>query len=328
MSKFINKRGVILVIVLISVLTLSACSGQKAASSDIDYPKGNIEALVGWGAGGGTDTFARSIMKPAGDILKTNIVIVNQEGASGAIAGDLVSKAKPDGYTLWAISSNYPLNVALGKTPHDLSKYIPVCRIQNDIGTIQTLSGGKYNTLEKLIEAAKANPGDIKLGGTGALGFDDIIVSMWENEAGVEFNYVPYESAGQMHTALLGGHIDAMFEELGPTIGLIQEGRITPVLAFAENKIEEFPDLPIAPDMGWNVTEGQSRGILVPAGTPEEIVRKLEQTFLEAKSSESYKKYEKDSYLHLRDGWLGSEDFKKQLEESIEMYKKVLEEIQ
>jgi putative tricarboxylic transport membrane protein len=312
------------VMLLILTLMLSACS----SSSEVTYPEKNIEVLVGWGAGGGTDTFARQIMKQAEKELGVAISVINHPGASGSIAGDLVANAEADGYTLWAISSNYPLNVALEKTPHGLDKYIPICRVQADTSTIQTLSEGEYDTVDKLVEAAKNNPGGISIGGTGALGFDDIVVSMWEKEAGVDFNYVPYEDAGQMHAALLGGHIDAMFEEFGPTIGLIQEGRITVVLAFNEDKLEEFPDVAVSGEKGWEVYEGQARGILAPAGTPDDVVKKLEEVFKNAIEQEEYKTYEKDSYLHLRDGWLGSEDFKAYLENSIEMYKEVVEGIQ
>lgn len=329
MSKIRKSITVMSTLLVLTMLILTACSDAGGnGASEITYPKDNIETLVGWGAGGGTDTFARQIMKPAADELGVAITIVNHPGASGSIAGDLVANASADGYTLWAISSNYPLNVALGKTPHNLDEYIPICRIQADTATIQTLSKGEYNTLEKLMEAAKENPAQINLGGTGALGFDDIVVSMWENAAGVDFNYVPYEDAGQMHAALLGGHIDAMFEEFGPTIGLVEEGRIAIVLAFTEERIEEFPNVPVSGEMGWEVYEGQSRGILAPAGTPDEIIKKLEEVFKKACDCEDYKKYEKDSYLHLRNGWLGSEDFTNQLKSSIETYKKVLEDIQ
>lgn len=330
---FKSKKRIVTMstLLVLAMLTLTACSGagdNSTETSGSTYPQNNIETLVGWGAGGGTDTFARQIMKPAAEELGIAITVVNHPGSSGSIAGDLAANASADGYTLWAISSNYPLNVALGKTPHALDEYIPICRIQADTATIQTLSDGEYNTLEKLIEAAKQNPGKINLGGTGALGFDDVVVSMWEDAADIDFNYVPYEDAGQMHAALLGGHLDAMFEEFGPTIGLIEEGRITAVLAFTEEKLEAFPDVSVSGEMGWEVYEGQSRGILAPKGTPEEIINKLEKVFKNASQSEEYKRYEKESFLHLRNGWLGSEDFKKQLETSINTYEEVLKKIQ
>lgn len=333
-----------LLLLLTLALVLSGCSNESTVSeespaptegetpnetvTETSYPERNIEVLVGWGAGGGTDTFARQITMPAAEELGVSMTVVNHPGASGSIAGDLAANADSDGYTLWAISSNYPLNVALGKTPHGLDKYIPIVRIQADTATIQTLGEGDYNTIDKLVEAAKSNPGKINLGGTGALGFDDIVVAMWENAAGIEFNYVPFEDAGEMHAALLGGHIDAMFEEFGPTIGLLQEGRINAVLAFTEEKLEDFPDVPVSGEMGWEVYEGQSRGILAPAGTPQEVIDILQEAFSAAAENEEYKQYEKDSMLHLRKGWLDSEGFTENLSNAIETYKDVLDSIQ
>lgn len=307
----------------------SQSSGQSSdAAKESKYPERSIEAVVGWGAGGGTDTFTRAITKPASEILGVPFVVVNKPGASGSIAGDYVARQPADGYTIWAISSNYPLNVALGKTPHGLDKYIPVARLQHDTATIQIAADGPFKDINELVEAAKANPGKVTIGGTGAMGFDEIVIAMWEKAAGIDLNYVPYDKAGKMHSALLGGHIDAMFEEFGPTIGMIKEGKIKVVLAFTDKRLEDFPDVPVAPEFGWDVTEGQSRGILVPAGTPEEVVKTLESAFKQAKESESYKSYERDKYLHLREGWLGSEDFKAQLEQAIEKYKGILKEIQ
>ncbi|MFZ7101565.1 MAG: tripartite tricarboxylate transporter substrate binding protein [Peptococcaceae bacterium] len=341
MQKLRNFMLMSAAVMLMLGLLLAGCGEQKAeqqtpggnetqeqGKEEAGYPERNIEAVVGWGAGGGTDTFTRSIAIPTADILGTNVVVVNKPGASGSIGGDYVARQPADGYTIWAISSNYPLNVALGKTPHGLDSYIPVARLQYDTGTIQLAAGGPYRDINELLAAVKENPGEIAIGGTGAKGFDEIVISMWEKAAGIDLNYVPYDDAGKMHSALLGGHISAMFEEFGPTIGLIKDGKIKVALAFTEERLDQFPDVPVAPELGWNVTEGQSRGILVPAGTSPEIVKILQDTFQEAKKSESYRKYEADKLLNLREGWLDSRDYQAHLEEAIKNYEVILDEIQ
>lgn len=333
-----KRYGLWLLLILLTFsLVLAGCGGSTGGedaegSSDeaagLDYPTGNIELVVGWGAGGGTDNFARAIAEPMSRILGQTITVVNMPGASGANAGDYVTRQPADGYTLWAISSNYPLNVALGRTPHDLSAYIPVARVQHDVGTLQVTADSGYETIDDLIEAAKNKPGQITVGGTGAMGFDEIIVRMFEREVGVEFNYVPYEDAGQMRAALLGGHIDAMFEEFGPTIALIEEGSIVPLIAFAEGKIEEFPDVPTAVERGWNITDGQARGILAPAGTPQEIIDLLEEVIEQAKDDPKYKEYEQNNFLHLRPGYLNSADFTSYLDSAINNFSEIVESLE
>jgi putative tricarboxylic transport membrane protein len=201
-------------VLLVAALALGGCGG--ATDGKAKYPERSIEGIVGWGAGGGTDVFARAIAKPAGEILGKPIVIKNMPGSSGAVAGDYVTQQPADGYTLWFMGSNYAVNVALGRTPHPLSDYIPIARIQHDTAMLQVTKNSKFKTIDDIVAYAKANPGKLKVGGTGAASFDEVVIALWEEAAGIKVNYVPYEQGGQMQAALLGGHIDVMFEELGP----------------------------------------------------------------------------------------------------------------
>jgi len=310
------------------VIFLFACnsdtSGDASANEgDSSYPDNDIEVVVGWGAGGGTDNFARAISRELSDILGVNINVVNQPGSSGANAGNYVVGQPADGYTIWAISSNYPINVADNKTPHDLSSYTPIGQVQRDTMMLQVQSDS-YEDYDDFIEQAKANPGAISVGGTGARGFDEIVMRQLESEANIEFNYIPYEDAGEMHAALLGDHIDAMLDEIGPTITQVEDGGVKYLLAFSDQEVEGFEEVPLSVDKGVDVVEGQSRGLLVHSDTPQEIVDILESALEEAKDREAYLQYEEDNYLHLREGWLNSEDFKEQLEKDIQTYEEVL----
>ncbi len=338
-----KKNFLLMISIFAFLLILQACGGSDTTDSsntdtdteeageetnvetDTNYPEGNIEIVVGWGAGGGTDTFARAIAQELSGILDTNINVVNMPGASGANAGDHVTRQPADGYTIWAISSNYPINVATGVTPHDLSKYTAIGRVQQDTMTLQVLSGEKFADLEDFMAQAEANPGQISIGGTGAVGFDELVLRQIEMNTGLELNYISYESAGEMHAALLGGHIDAMLEEIGPAIAHIEGGTIDMLLAFTDQPVEGFEDIPLSVDEGFEVTDGQERGLLVHVDTPPEIVSILESALEEAKDSEDYLNYEQENFLHLREGWLNSADFQSHLEQRIETYKSIVE---
>ncbi len=318
---------IILAVMLVGSI-LSGCSNKTdSKEAKFDYPKSPIQVIVGWGAGGGTDVFARAIAKPAGDLMGQSVNVVNMSGASGAISGDYVVNQPTDGYTIWAEGSNYAINVALGKTPHDLSKYIPIARVQHDTGSIQVEQNSKFKTIEDLIAYAKEHPGEITVGGTGAAGFDEVVIAKFEKAAGIDLNYVPFESGGDMRSALLGGHIDAEFEEFGPTKSLIDAGSIRVLLAFTDQKIEMYPDVPISKDKGWNVTDGIWRGIFVKAGTPKDVVDYLREIFKQAKDTESYKEIEKANLLDLRPGYMDSEEFTAFLQEDINAYKEILKEL-
>lgn len=302
--------------------------GSKSEEVSIGYPERSIEIVVGWGAGGGTDSFARAIAKELSEILDVTINVVNQPGASGANAGDYVTRQPADGYTIWAFSSNYPINVARNVTPHDVNKYKQIGRVQQDTITLQVLKGKKFTDLEDFIAQAKANPGTISIGGTGAVGFDELVVRQFEMHSGLEFNYISFESAGEMQAALLGGHIDAMVEEIGPTIAHIEEGTIQMIMAFSDKELEGFEDVPLSTKEGFEVIDGQERGLQVHADTPDEIVEILAKALEEAKDRETYKVYERENYLHLREGWLNSIDFHNHLQESVKTYKTIVESLE
>lgn len=306
---------------LLGALLVFALSGLAVAE---DYPTRPIEVIVGWGAGGGTDTFARAITKPASEILGKPMPVKNMQGASGAIAGDYVTQQPADGYTLWAMGSNYAVNLALGRTPHILDEYIPIARIQQDTAMIQVQGNSRFKTIDDLIAYAKENPNKLKLAGAGAASFDQVVVSLWENAAGIKVNYIPYENSGSMHSALLGGHVDAMFEEMGPVAGLVENGQLRPLLVFSETKIPSMPQVATAVEKGWNITLGNWRGIVVAKGTPQPIVDKLRAAFAKAKDDPGYKKFEADRYLNLRPGFMDSEQFRQSIEENASAYKKAL----
>src|SRR5699024_2762568 len=131
------NRGIKLIsIIFVGFLLLSACS-EAAQEDAAKYPEENIEIVVGWGAGGGSDSFTRAIAKEMSKELDTNINVVNKEGSSGAIAGDYILKQPADGYTIWAVSSNFPINIADNKTEHNLDEYTAIGRVQSDVMALQ-----------------------------------------------------------------------------------------------------------------------------------------------------------------------------------------------
>ncbi len=300
-------------------------NGEQTAT---DYPERQIEIVLGFGAGGGSDNFARAIAKELSDILDVNINVVNMPGAAGINAADHVARQPADGYTIWSMTSNYPINLASGNTPHDLSTYTAIGRVQHDTMALQVLGDGDFEDIDDLIAQAQANPGQITVGGTGSAGFDELVVKQFEEATGAEFNYIAFEGTGDMIAALLGGHIDVMAEEPGPSIAHLEEGTIKMLIAFADNKLEGFEDVPTTTEMGIDVTDGQNRGFMVHSDTPPEIVAILEEALEEAKDRPDYKEYEQASFLHLRDGWLNSEDFQSELEQLVETYGSILEGIE
>jgi putative tricarboxylic transport membrane protein len=305
-------------VILITGLLIS-----NAAFSQ-DYPKRTIQYIVGWGAGGGSDIFGRVITIPVKNKLGVPVIVVNMPGASSATATNYVMDQPADGYTVFGTTSDIMSNIFLARTKYTNRDLIPIIRAHVDIGMIQIGPHSPFKTWEGLLKHAKENPGKQTWGGTGAGSYDEVATAVIRSAAGINVKYVPFESASEMHAALLGGHIHAMYEEAGPVIAMIEAGKTQPILVIADKRLDKFPNVPCAKELGYTIPPLQWRGVAVKKGTPQPIVDILEKAFTEAMKSPEYQDFEKKRFLNLYPGFLGSKDFAVDMEREYPVYEKIM----
>lgn len=318
------KKLILLSILLCGLLVVTACGsndGDEAAADN--YPEQNIELIVGAGPGGGIDNFARATESQLSDILGTNIQITNLEQASGAVANQTTANNPADGHTLNYISSTYIISNASGQNETGLDQLTPVARMQSDILAL-IVNPDKFANFDEFLEHVEQNGASV--GGTHALSPDEMGFLELVNESGIDnMNYVPYDGTGQVQAAVMGDNLDAYVGVLSAVQEYADSGDLEPILIFTEERLEEFPDTPVTvEDYGWDVTNGNERGVLVHADTPPEIIEKLESTLKEIFDSEEYKEYEEASNLQYRDGWMGSEEYLEKLEADYENYQELI----
>ncbi len=314
-------------LIFLTVVALFLPAGLTVAAEK--YPSRNIDYVVGWGAGGGSDIFGRIINLPVRRILKTTVTVVNMPGAASAIAMEYVQKQPADGYTLLGLTSELVSNQLQGRTRYTYKDFTPIIRAHVDIGMIQGGPKSPFKDWKEFVDFAQAGDRKIRLAGTGAASFDQIASIIILDSAGItdKVTYVPFDSAGEMHAALLGGHIDAMYEEPGVTLNLIEAGKMQPLIVFTEKRLEKFPQVPSAGDLKYEIPPMMWRGVVVKKGTPQDIVDILEQAYTKAMDSAMYKAFEKERLLTLFPGYMGSKAFAADLAREYEMYKKVLEKM-
>ncbi|WP_181350845.1 tripartite tricarboxylate transporter substrate binding protein [Thalassobacillus sp. CUG 92003] len=328
MTAKLKTRSFLMVVATLVLLVTSACANSAGGSANGDaesYPDQEIQVYVGHGPGGGTDTFVRTITDIMADSMDADFNIINKEGGSGVIAMQTAMQEKSDGYTLVGDSA-YAVTTAAGTNEYGLDEVKPIARVQSDTYALQ-VKNGSFESIDELVSYAKENPGEVRLGAVGTMGIDEITARRFIKETGAEMNYVPMEGAGQMHSDLLGGHIDVILEEVGPTASYIEEGEFQPLVFFAEERLDDFPDVPTTIENGWDLTDGVERYLMIHADAPQEIVDLLEEEAKKAMETEKYQKYAADAYLDLRDGWMGSEEFTEKLKQDIEKYEKIVEDI-
>lgn len=294
-----------------------------AAAQDSAYQPSQITAFVAAGAGGGTDNFARTIQPMLEERLKTNVTIINLPAASGALAHQRTASSEPNGESLNFASSTFITSRAAGQNPIGLDEITPVARMQSDVLTL-VVRPEKHANFDEFMAYARENPGEIVIGGTHAASIDRMAFLALNEAMGIDMNFIPYDNEGSAVANLLGGNIDAMINEISAIQGYIESGELAPILALAEERLEAYPDIPTTVEHGWDLTFGNERGIFINAATDPETIRAIEAVLYNIFNSEEYQSYAERVDLNVRPGWMGSEDYRKTLEENLSFFENLL----
>lgn len=319
------KKRSLVVASSLGLALMGSTTAAVASDAAADFPSKPLQFLVAAGAGGGTDNFTRTVKPMLEEVLGVQSTVTNLPSASGALAHQRTANSEPDGHTLDFASSTLVTSLAAGQNPTGLDELAPVARMQSDVMTL-IVDPDKYPDFESFMAHAEENPGEVIIGGTHAASPDRMAFLSFRDASGLDINFIPYDEEGSVSANVMGGNIDGMFGEISSTLSYMESGDMMPILVFAEERLGNFPDIPTTVENGWNLTDGNERGVFVNAETPDEIVAKLESAFKEVYDSDAYQEYEERVNLHYREGWLGSDAYGQKLEENFELYKRLLEQ--
>lgn len=267
-------------------------------AAKVDYPeKGkSITVIVPWAAGGSTDIGARVLAPPMEKELGVPMQIVNRGGAASQIGVTELAKAKPDGYTIgW---TNLPSSISPYLDPSRGAAYgrkdlVQVANVVADPEVFAVKADSKFKTLKDLVDAAKANPEQVKVSITGIGSDNHLALLMFQELAGVKFNIVNFDGGAPAMTALQGDHVDANCQTLGNYPAQVKSGAVRFLAIMDDQRSKLAPDVPTLKELGYNLSYASSRGISVPAGTPREIVQILSNSVKKAMADpEVQKKYD------------------------------------
>lgn len=267
-------------------------SGGGAPASS--FPNQTITLICPYGAGGGTDVLLRSLADAAGKIAGVNIVVENITGGNGATGVVTMMDSAPDGYTIGSCSGEWIALKEMGLAPEDFDydNSEMIMHYNFDPACYLVPVDSPYQSIEDIIAAAKAAPGEITLGVTAAGGSHHLASLLFQKESGTEFNVVPYsEGSAACVTALMSGQVEIGSVCPAEAIAQIQAGQVRILGICSEERLASYPDVPTLKESGYNVVYGAWRGLCAPKGTPTEVVDKLEEVFLAAADSQSFKDF-------------------------------------
>lgn len=256
------------------VAGVALASGAQAQT----YPSKPITWVVPFTAGGVTDTTSRVMAKRIGELLGQQVVVENRPGAGGGVGTEQVARAPADGYTvLYGTAGTLASNIALYKNLRYKQSDFKLVHAMFATPTILVVNANKpYKTAAELIAAAKQNPGGMNFGSAGAGTGTHLTAELFQDAAGIKLVHVPYKGSAPAVNDLIGGSTDLGFDYPVTLLPHIKSGRLRALAVTGSHRLAALPDVPTMAELGFPQAEATSwSSIVVPAGTPDDIVKKL-----------------------------------------------------
>lgn len=266
---------------LATVLLASLTSLSLAA-----YPDRPVKLIVPWAAGGDTDSIFRPFAPQLQRHLGATVVIANVTGASGTVGAREAKHAPPDGYTIYAVHDSIHSTYYTGVADVAYTDFEPVCSVSSTSSILTASPKTKWSSWQELLSDAKARPGQITVGAT-LRSTSHFFPALIEKAAGIKFKYVSYEGLAPRMNAILGGHIELTDSNLTQK-GKVDAGQLKFIAIGTEKRHPEIPNVPTLKELGVNVLYAVTRGLMVPKGTPADIVAKLEAACVKATSEPKF----------------------------------------
>lgn len=280
------------------MLAASVAASAMAVPALADYPDKPVTFIIPYGPGGTSDVGARTWGPFMEKCLGQTIVFVNKPGAGGELGFTELAAAAPDGYTIGALNvPNYPAGtITKPDARYKLDSFAFLGNLYGSIVTINSKKGGQYDTLAKVVEAAKSGTNiNMAISNFGA---DDHIKMLdFMKQAGVKFTFIPMADAATSRNAVMGGHVDVSGNSM-TEVAPFQDQLQTLAVASEEERTE-LPNIPTFKEQGYNVFGGSNHVLGAPAKTPPEVVDKLATCFSQVAADPEFQKVAKERALLL-----------------------------
>ena len=268
-------------ILLTGLITALGCFGPLAAPANAQqFPAKLVKFVVPQAPGGATDVFARKIGQILSEHWGQPIIIENRAGAGGVVGTDVVAKSAPDGYTLAAGQGGnmVVLPHTSRNTPYDpLKDFVPIAVTTTNYLGIVANPGAPFKSIGEMVAYARANPGRLTVATNGEGGFPHLAFEHLRTLGGFSFTHVPYKGSAAIATDIIGGQVQAGIDGITGMTPHIKSGRLRLLAVTNPTRVALWPDTPAAAEDVPGYESGGWFGYVAPAGTPRDIVLKLNE---------------------------------------------------
>lgn len=276
-------QGFVPLVLALAALPIALGSAQ-AQDDNSRYPDHPVRWLVGYPPGGSTDICARLIGNYLSQRLHQQFTVENKAGAGNNLAAEMAAHSPPDGYTVFLVNPANAINATLYKNLsfdflRDMAPVAGFIRVPN---VMEVNPNVPADTVKEFIDYAKANPGKVNMASSGIGTSVHLSGALFMMMTGVNMVHVPYRGAGPALVDMLGGQVQVMFDNMPSSIGYIRAGKLRALAVTTAERSKELPDVPTVAESVPGYEASAFFGMAVPAGTPRDIVERLNRAVNDA----------------------------------------------
>lgn len=309
-------------------VALAACVVASAAAMPAfadDYGSDRLTYTIAFGPGGGNDRMSRTVVDilQAYDLYAGDIVVENREGGSGAVGFSYVARQEGDPQRLTSTSGNFIGTPLVSDTDWTFADFTPIGLLASDAMLLVVRSDSGFDDVDAFVEAA--NAGRVTIAGSGSAGPERVTAELFAQAAGIEFEYVPIGSGGELVTALTSGSVDAVVANPSEVSGQLEAGTLM-ALAFSDTaRSTNNPDVPTFMELGYEFSFSLPRGVVMPGGVDPEVQEWWISTLQQVIETPEWQDYLATNGMSGNPIW--GDNFGKYLEETSAQYRATLVEI-
>ena len=310
---------------LIKLLIASVFLAPLVTVNAASYPKKSITLIVPFAPGGGTDSIARDLAKILSEKLGQSVIVDNRGGGGGSIGASMGSKAEADGYTLLFVTSTFITHAATDSTAgYNVEKdFSPVAMIGRGPLLVVSNKSIPAKSLSELIQLSIQNPDGLNYCSSGPGSINHLSGELFKQKTGAKLTHIPYKGSGPATIDLLAGRVQVFFATIPTILPYVESDRVNVLAITSEKRSPLFPSIPTAIEAGipdFNISTWW--GIVAPPGTPNAIVKQLNEVVNYAANKDPLKaRLAKEGALAYK---LSPSDFQKMLNKELKMWQNVV----
>jgi tripartite-type tricarboxylate transporter receptor subunit TctC len=279
-----HKLGVFLLLAPMTVTGVITESTSPARA----YPDRPINMIVPWGVGGGGDRVGRVIAGLLSSRHGVSVPVINVTGASGQVGLNKVLGEPPDGYNIIEITSDTYILFARANSRFKVTDFDPIAVVDQQPSGFFVRYENAWKTWNDVLSAAKTK--SVTIAGSGIGTQSDVTVNYFNKDLGLKLVSIPFDDPGMRWSAVLGQHADLLYAQFGDLDAYLSSKKLRPVLAFADKRLPNYPEIPTDKELGYNADIMHFRAFAVRNGTPDEIYNALVSAMNDMSHSLEYKR--------------------------------------